>query len=359
MKRLKNMALFLVIFSTILVIVGCIVFKYEIGPISNKQDVVEVTIPKGSSVKQIASILKNKNLIRNETFFMLYIKLTNTSNMKAGIYSFNQSMGVEELINRLNSGTDKYEGEISITFKEGLNMREIAKVISENTNNKYQDVLDKANDLDYINSLKEDYWFITDSLNNNDLYYKLEGYLYPDTYNFIDKDVSVETIFNVMVKEMNTKISIYKDKITNSNLSVHELFTLASIVEEEASRDQDRPNVSSVFLNRLNRNMPLGSDVTTRYAVKLDDYSKVLTASEYATNSKYNTRLTDGSMNGKLPVGPICNVSISSIVAAIEPTESNYIYFIANIKTEETFFFDNYNDFLNKKNELASVNNGY
>ncbi|MDD3241768.1 MAG: endolytic transglycosylase MltG [Bacilli bacterium] len=359
MKRLKNIALFLVIFSTILVIIGTLIFKYEIGPISNKQDVVEVIIPKGSSVKQIASILKDKKLIRNETFFMLYIKLTNTSNMKAGIYSLSEDMGVEKIIEQLNDGTDKYEGEISITFKEGLNMREIAKVISEKTNNKYQDVIDKANDSNYINSLKEDYWFITDSLNNDDLYYKLEGYLYPDTYNFIDKDVSVETIFNVMIKEMDNKISKYKDTINNNQLSIHEIFTLASIVEEEASRDVDRPNVSSVFINRLNRNMPLGSDVTTRYAVKLDDYSKVLTASEYATNSKYNTRLTDGSMNGKLPVGPICNVSISSLIAAIEPTESTYIYFIANIKTKETFFYDNYNDFLVKKNELSSINNGY
>src|SRR5699024_3850383 len=99
-------------------------------------------------------------------------------------------------------------------------------------------------------------------------------------------------------------------------------------------------------------------DVTTRYALRIDDATQALTAAQYQTQSPYNTRLIDGSMNGKLPVGPICTVSKSSIEAAIHPTETDYLYFIANIQLAQTFFFDNSQDFEAKKLELQDMNQG-
>ena len=119
-----------------------------------------------------------------------------------------------------------------------------------------------------------------------------------------------------------------------------------------------RADIVSVFINRIDSNMSLGSDVTTRYALRIDDATQALTAAQYQTQSPYNTRLIDGSMNGILPVGPICTVSKSSIEAAIHPTETDYLYFIANIQLAQTFFFDNSQDFEAKKLELQDINQG-
>ena len=105
--------------------------------------------------------------------------------------------------------------------------------------------------------------------------------------------------------------------------------------------------------------MALGSDVTTRYANKVDNPKQVLTARQYQLKNPYNTRLSDGTMNGKLPVGPISTISKGSLDAAFNPEITEYIYFIANIETKETFFYENYSDFLKKKNELQEVNGGF
>ena len=150
-------------------------------------------------------------------------------------------------------------------------------------------------------------------------------------------------------------LSNYKTEIETSEFSVLELLTLASIAEKEVNKQSDRNKVISVFLNRLEIKMPLGSDVTTRYGLKLDDM-RALTKSEYASSNPYNTR---NSNMTSIPASPIATISKSSIEASIKPADTNYLYFISNIKTDETFFFEKSKDFENKKKELQSVNNGY
>lgn len=348
-----------ILISTTIIIVGCCgYYKLQISPVSNSKKIVEVEIP-NTTVRGIASILKEKGLIRDQRMFLVYVKLMKKDNLKSGYYDFSYNMGVEKIVALLEEGSKKNPNEIQITFKEGITMRDIATVISSKTNNSYDSVIEKSNDITYIDSLIKKYWFITDSIKNNDIYYKLEGYLFPDTYRFNNKDVTVEEIFNKMIDKMASVLDPYKKDIESSSLSIHELFSLASMVEKEAAREKDRSGVASVFMNRIKRGMSLGSDVTTRYAFKVDNPKQVLTKVQYNTRNPYNTRVTDGSMNGKLPVGPICTLSESSIKASVYPDNTNNIYFIANIKTLETFFYDNSKDFLKKKNELASVNGGF
>ena len=155
---------------------------------------------------------------------------------------------------------------------------------------------------------------------------------------------------------MDKILSKYKDKIEVSDYSIHELLTLASIAEKEVNKQSDRNKVVSVFLNRLKLKMSLGSDVTTRYAIKLDT-QRALTKKEYQEVNAYNTR--SSTMAGKLPAGPICMVSESSIDASVNPSDTEYLYFISNIQTDETFFFKYSSDFERKKQELSSVNRGY
>lgn len=357
MKKFKNISLGAVITLTIVIIGACGFYNYMLEPVSSKSDTIEIEIPSNTSTKGIASILKENNLIRDEKIFLIYTKIYKINNLKAGWYDLSQNMGVKKIVESLQAGSTKNPNEISITFKEGITMRDIAAVIAENTNNTYDFVIEKSNDTTYIDSLIDSYWFITDDIKDESIYYKLEGYLFPDTYRFDSKDVDVEEIFDKMINEMANVLEPYKNDIENSSLSIHELFTLASMVEKEAI-ESARSHVASVFINRINLGMSLGSDVTTRYALKIDNPKQVLSDSDFRTVSPYNTRLTDGSMNGKLPIGPICTLSKSSIEASVYPTDSDDIYFIASIQTLETFFYDNYSDFVKKKSELSSVNGG-
>ena len=359
MKAFKNIALGILIASIVIIVGCCTFYNYNLKPVKNSTDIVEIEIPSNTTARGISKILKENNLIRDQRVFLIYVKLMDIKDMKAGYYDIPYNLGVKEIVSLLQEGSAKNPNEIQITFKEGINMRNIATIISKNTSNSYDSVIEKANDCNYINQLIENYWFITDDIKNEEIYYKLEGYLFPDTYRFQNKDVTVEEIFNKMIDKMANVLEPYKEDIKKNNLSIHDIMTLASMVEKEAARVQDRKKVASVFMNRIHIGMSLGSDVTTRYAFMVDDPKQVLTKVQYNTKNPYNTRVTDGSMNGKLPIGPICTLSKASIEASIYPEETDYIYFIANIKTLETFFFNNASGFERKKNELASVNGGF
>jgi len=214
--------------------------------------------------------------------------------------------------------------QISITFVEGKNMRWIATKIANSTNNSEQDVYNLLKNEEYLNSLIDEYWFITDEIKNKDIYYPLEGYLFPDTYSFDGMDVTVETIFKSMLDKMDSVLT----KCGAKNKNVHDVLSLASIVELEGLDANSRKTIASVFYNRLDTNMSLGSDVTTYYAYKVDIGERDLTTTELYTYNPYNTR--GPQMFGKLPVGPIASPSKSSIEAAINPANSDYLYFVAD-----------------------------
>ena len=238
-------------------------------------------------------------------------------------------------------------------------MREIATIIAENTNNTYDDVMDLINDKEYLKELIDEYWFINDEICDNDIYYSLEGYLFPETYRFSGKDVSVKDIFKKLISQMALELEEYRDEIESSSFSVHELLTLASIAELEVNNKMsvdDRSKVVGVFINRLKKKMSLGSDITTRYSIKLDD-TRPLTKKEYQTINAYNTR--SSALAGKLPAGPIGMISRSSLKASVYPDDNDYLFFISNIKTNETFFYKYSSDFEKKKNELSGINQGY
>ena len=235
-----------------------------------------------------------------------------------------------------------------ITFVEGKNMRYIISNITSTFNITEKEILDKLSDSKYLDSLISKYWFLTDDIKNKDIYYSLEGYLYPDTYEFYET-ATIEDIFKGMLDNMNNKISKYKEEVKKSKYSIHEMMTLASIIELEAGTASDRKGVAGVFYNRLKDNWSLGSDVTTYYAEKIDNYSRDLKMSELNSCNKYNTRST--CMAGKLPISPICNPGLESIVAAFEPTKHNYYYFVAD-KNGKTYFTKTEREHNNKCNQL-------
>lgn len=349
MKNFRNMAIILlVVFTTVILALG-VYYKVNMTGTSNSDTKKIVNIEEGT-INDIAKTLKDNNLIKNVSIFKVYIKLTNKSNLKAGTYELSENMGVEKIVKILEEGTKYNPNEISITFKEGINIRKIATLISENTNNSYDDVIKKASDETFINTLINKYWFLTEDIKNKNIYYSLEGYLFPDTYRFNNREVTTEEIFTKMLDEMDKKLSKYKDEINKSDLSVHEIITLASVVELEGAKATDRKGVAGVFYNRLASSAypTLGSDATTYYASKIDDWSYSLTYKELNDcKNKYNTRC---SSNTGLPVGPICNPGIESIEATINPDKHEYYYFVAdcNGKVYLTKNSTEHNNIINK-----------
>lgn len=316
--------------ATIFLILGLLLlgtfgfYQYEISPTDKKSTATyEVVVKQGMSTSEIADLLKKKNLIRNSFFFKVYMKLNRKQTIKAATYDLKKSMDLDTIISLLEVG--KANDDISITFKEGKTIKDYAKVLSTNTNISEEDFLAKMKDKTYLTSLINSYWFLTDTILNDDIYYGLEGYLAPDTYNFKDKDVSIEEVVKTLLDQEEKNLEPYKNKVNNAN--IHDILTLASMAELEGVKEKDRKMIVGVFQNRLSKNMNLGSDVTTYYAFS-EDMTKDLTSEMFNTYNPYNTR--SSQMAGKLPVGPICNPSKSSIEASINPTSSDYYYFVAD-----------------------------
>ncbi|MBQ9024506.1 MAG: endolytic transglycosylase MltG [Bacilli bacterium] len=327
-KKKSRIVLKTIMFIIIIIMILLCAFCYiNTMPTSSKSSEVTFKIEEGSSIRNIANTLKDSDLIRNEYFFLAYAKINKITDIKAGDYAINKNKSLKEIVTILQKGSNVKNKEVTITFKEGKNMRNIAKVIDENTSNTKDDVFNLLNDKEYINSLINEYWFLDESILNENIYYPLEGYLSPDTYNF-EVNASVKDIFKKMLDQTDKVLTNEKENIDKSKFNIHQILTLASMVESEGVTLEDRKNIAGVFINRLNSNLPLGSDVTTYYAAKIDLGERDLYKSEINSNNPYNTRPMSNA--GKLPVGPICNPSKEAIDAVINYTSNKYIYFVAD-----------------------------
>lgn len=339
-KLKKKFKIILVLVAILLIGIATLLgtYCYFKSPVSNDKKEVSIVIENGSTISDIAALLKKEGLIKDENFFKLYVKLKKVSNVYAAKYYFSPSMNLDEIINTLNEGGYN-ENEISITFKEGINIRGIAKLIKENTSNSEDDVYKKLKDEKYLNSIIEKYWFLTDDIKNSKIYYSLEGYLFPDTYRFNSKDVTVEEIFNKMLDQMEKELNKYKKQIENSKYSVHELITLASITQSEGYNEDDFKNIASVFYNRLKTGMALGSCVTSYYGVKKDMTDELLQKDIDASNP-YNTR---GNNPVSFPVGPISMPGAKALDATLDPIETSYYFFVSD-KNNKLYFTKTLNE---------------
>ncbi len=326
--------LMLVIILFIILVVG--IYKFETSAVSSKSTEKDFTIEKGDNYFTIASTLKENNLIKSETFYKIYLKIHKPQSLINGTYRLNENMSVSEIIKVLSNKDNKDIALTKMTFREGLNIRQMANIVEKQANISSLEFINKVSDQNYIKSLQNKYWFLTDSIYNNQIYYTLEGYLFPDTYHFTKEELTLEKIIEKILDNTDKKLTPYKDQIQNSSYNIHQILTLSSLVELEAVNDKDRAMVAGIFYNRLNNGWSLGSDVTTYYAAKKNMTDK-LTKSELNNCNGYNTRCT--SMQG-LPVGPIANPSISSINATLNPIKSNYYYFVADTNKQVYFSKD-------------------
>lgn len=312
-------------------------YIYQLSPVSSESKKIEVLIPQGSSGSSIADLLYKEGLIRNKDIFRFYLKVYNISGLNYGKYELNTNMGVPEIINALQGKA--LEDKIIISFIQGYDIHKIAKKIASSTNNTEEDVYNLLKDEDYLDELIEKYWFIDEKIKNKELYYSLEGYLFPDTYFFENEDVEVKVIFKSMLNQMDKVLTSYKKEIEASEFTLHEILTFASVVEKEALTKSENDLVASVFYNRIEKRMPFQSCPTACYAIQSEDCTPQNVPTNY--QSPYNTYLP--SMAGKLPIGPISSPGKDAINAVLKPIESDYIYFIAD-KNTKTYFYVNWNE---------------
>jgi len=332
-KKSKIIILSIMI-ALVLIIIPIIWYNNSISAVSKQSEKTQVEIPIGSGSSTIASILKENGVIKNELAFKIYVKLNKVEGLQAGSYSIDKNWNVEEILEFLKTGKVMKE-QVVITFVEGKNIRWFANKIEECTNNSADTVYELLKDKEYIQSVINEYSFITEEITNKDIYYPLEGYLFPDTYYFNGKDVSVKEIFKAMLDKMESVLLNIKAK---EGLTTHELLTMASIIELEGTNEESRKDISSVFYNRLTKKISLGSDVTTYYAYGIDMGERDLTRSELNSYNPYNTR--GPKMEGKLPIGPIASPSLSSLQAAAEPNDTQYLFFVAD-KNGKVYFTRN------------------
>lgn len=334
MKKNKKL---IVILSVIvgLILVGIVTLMILLSPVSKSTDIVEFTVKKGEGKEKIVENLKDAKLIKSKYATFIYIVLSGKKNLQAGSYEFSRNMSVEDIITSLSTGdvVNVKRDEVRITFKEGDTLKNFVTMVANETNIDYDEAIKKLSDKAYLKGLIADYWFLTDDILDEDIYFPLEGYLYPETYNFY-KETNIEQVIRKVLNVTKERLEPLKSKIESSKYNIHELLTIASIAEKEANTNSDRAMVTQVIYKRLGLNMALGMDVTSYYGVQ-KEMTEVITQLDLNDKNPYNTRVT--TFIG-LPVGPICNPSIGSINAALEPADTDYLYFVADILTGKVYF---------------------
>ena len=335
-KKVMKVFTILLVIAIFILVVFCIIMANALMPVDrNDTNKVEFKVQSGWGSSKVVEELEHEHLIKNAFLVKLYLKFSPSDEIKEGTYMISKAMSVNDILEILSSSSSVENETINVRLIEGKRFTTYMQQISETFNFKYDDVIAKTKDTEYLDKLINKYWFITDDIKNDKLYYPLEGYVFADTYN-IRKNATIEEVLDTLIGELDKKLTPYKDEITASGKSIHSLLTLASMIELEAgtgnftlpnnSEVSEREVVSSVFNNRLDKNIKLGSDVTTYYAVN-KTLQESLTQQDLSSCDAYNTR---GDCVSGLPVGPICSPSLSSIVAAIRPAKTDYLYFVAD-----------------------------
>lgn len=302
---------------------------------------VEITIPKDATLDQITDILYDKNVIKNKGFFKLYAFITkSTTGFTQGTFDVETNKDYQALINYMQSDMNRTDV-VTIQFTEGMSVNDYAKLLEKNNVCSADAFLSKCNSSDF----DEDYEFLTGIKNASQRYYKLEGYLFPDTYDFYvgeDPDSVIRKFLaNYRRKTYRTKSRVegfekkvtIEDRAKKLGMSMEDVITLASLIQAEAANKEDMYVISSILHNRLatlktdgiNENGEGGLDYlqldsTVYYPYKNENQVPASIRTTYV--SKYSTYKYKG-----LPGGPICNPGLDAIEAAVSPSETEYYYF--------------------------------
>ena len=311
----------------------------------NSKQYMTVQIPDGSNAQEIGSTLEKSGVIKNGLVFTLYVKYKNYNELKSGYYNLQKSMSVEDVIKELQKGGTPEPQEVTLanlTIPEGYTLEQIAQTVGQLQGDFKEPLtaeafLAKVQDETFIAQEVAKYPNLLESLPAKDsgVRYRLEGYLFPATYT-IKENTTVESLIDEMLAAMDKNLSSHYATIKEKNLTVNELLTIASLVEKEGAKTEDRKLIAGVFYNRLNLGMPLQSNIAILYAegklgqnISLSDDAAIDTS----IDSPYNVYTKVGLMPG-----PVDSPSLDAIESSINQTKSDYLYFVANVQDGKVYY---------------------
>ena len=348
-SRLKGFFVTVFVLLVLIGVGGFFGYRYvesALQPVdANSKQYVTVQIPEGANLQQIGDTLEKSELVKHGFIFSLYAKYKNYSDLKSGYYNLQKSMSTDDIIKELQKGGTPQPQEVALanlTIPEGYTLDQIAQTVGQ-LQGEFKEPLTadaflaKVQDETFISQLVAKYPTLLGSLPTKEsgVRYRLEGYLFPATY-AIKESTTVESLIDEMVAAMDQNLSGHYTAIKEKNLTVNELLTIASLVEKEGLKTDDRKLIAGVFYNRLNLGMPLQSNIAILYAegklgqnISLADDAAIDTT----INSPYNVYTNLGLMPG-----PVDSPSLDAIEASINQTKSDNLYFVANVQDGKVYF---------------------
>lgn len=336
-KRKKHRVLSALIMTFVIIAVSIvlsavlIVYGRDLLGINSDSSTKIVTIPNGATMDEIATILQDEGIITQPNFFVMIAGMSEKdTDIKPGDHELRPDMAYETILSELVSEPLDGAVSVSVTFPEGIRLVDAADLLEENNVCDADEFLDYFNNDAFFGYTYEEYL----PSFQDEKFYKMEGYLFPDTYTFY-QEMSVELVCQKILYNFNSKIDqTYYDRMNALGISLDETITLASMIQAEAGTTEQMADISSVFWNRLNNATEyplLQSDPTTKYVEEvIKPHSETYNQALY---DSYDTYISSG-----LPSGPICNPGSEAIYAALYPNNTNYYYFYSNVDTGETYF---------------------
>ena len=365
-SHLKAFFISLLIFLALISAGGYFGYQYVLASLEpvdpTSKEYVTVQIPDGASVQEIGSTLEKAGLVKHGIVFGMYTKYKNYSDLKAGYYNLQKSMSTDDLIKELQKGGTAEAQEpvlASLTIPEGYTIDQIAQAVGQLQGNFKEPLtadafLAKVQDDNFISQEVSKYSNLLESLPTKEsgARYRLEGFLFPATYS-IKESTTIESLIDEMLAAMDKTLTPHYSTIKSKNLTVNELLTIASLVEKEGAKTEDRKMIAGVFYNRLNLGMPLQSNIAILYAEgKLGQKISLADDTEIDTtiNSPYNVYTNLGLMPG-----PVDSPSADAIESSINQTKSDNLFFVADVTDGKVYFATNKAD--HDQNVAQHINN--
>ena len=354
-SHVKAFVISFLVFLTLLSAGGYFGYQYVVDSLlpidANSKKYVTVQIPDGSNVQEIGTTLEKAGLVKHGLIFSFYAKYKNYTDLKAGYYNLQKSMSTEDLLKELQKGgTDEPQEPVlaTLTIPEGYTIDQMAQAVGQLQGDFKEPLtadafLAKVQDENFISQEVAKYPSLLESLPTKEsgARYRLEGYLFPATYS-IKESTTIESLIDEMLAAMDKNLSPYYSTIKSKNLTVNELLTIASLVEKEGAKTEDRKLIAGVFYNRLNRDMPLQSNIAILYAQgKLGQNISLAEDVAIDTNidSPYNVYKNVGLMPG-----PVDSPSLDAIESSINQTKSDNLYFVADVTDGKVYYANNQED---------------
>ncbi|MGN1409913.1 MAG: endolytic transglycosylase MltG [Eubacteriales bacterium] len=317
--------IFVIVISAFLA-VAIIFVGNDVYAFVKSDEVVEITIPEYATLDEVSQILYENDIIKYPQVFKLYaVSKKDDGEFLAGTYSVSPMMNYDTLLGEFKEKI--VYAVVDVTIPEGYTTDEIIDLFVDGYG-----IGTREGFVDVIQNHDFDYWFIDELVESGrmkDRIYRLDGYLFPDTYQFYTSSSEVTVIDKLLKRFSQIFTKEYRNQCAELGYSVDEMITLASMIEKEAGSPSEFFRVSSVFHNRLNNPWAyskLESDATVLYVLRHESGEKLtLTADDLRYDTPYNTYIYEG-----LPPGPIANPSASAMLASLSPESTNYYYFVAN-----------------------------